>query len=135
MSGAEESFHQVKVRKATSGAVVSSKSQSSMACFRAERVLRRMQCRWFVLVVAGFVVLLQEKLQVQQEKGPLVCFGVARKHSVEGPGLRARSSRAEYRKQQVRGREDQGGVVLGAVQARTGADGLASGAPPARQPL
>ncbi|KAJ1127538.1 hypothetical protein NDU88_005937 [Pleurodeles waltl] len=66
-----------------------------MAYFRAERVLRSMQWRWFVLVVAGFLVLLQMKLQARQEKGPLVFFGVAWKQVVEEPGLRAMSSLAE----------------------------------------
>ncbi|KAJ1123272.1 hypothetical protein NDU88_001745 [Pleurodeles waltl] len=82
MSGAEESFHQVSVRKATSGEVESSRSQTLMACLRAERVLRSMQQRWLVLILGGMWALLQVKLQLWQEKGPCVLFGEAWKQVV-----------------------------------------------------
>ncbi|KAJ1090164.1 hypothetical protein NDU88_003299 [Pleurodeles waltl] len=94
MSGAEESFHQVSVRKATSGVEVLSKSQSSMACLRAERVLRSMQWRWLVLVFGGLVVLLQVNLQLWQEKGPWVFLGEDWKHAAERAGLRVLRSLA-----------------------------------------
>ncbi|KAJ1168791.1 hypothetical protein NDU88_000705 [Pleurodeles waltl] len=133
MSGAEESFHQVSVRKATSGAVESSRSQSSMACLRAERVLRSMQWRWLVSVFVGFVVLSQVNLQVRHAKGPWVVLGEGWEHAVMRPGLRALSWSDVYRRLEVQGSRGPGGVALGAVQARTGADGLAFGTRSVRQ--
>ncbi|KAJ1171077.1 hypothetical protein NDU88_002948, partial [Pleurodeles waltl] len=76
------SFHQVSVRKATSGVVESSRSQSSMACLHAERVLRSMQWRWLVSVFVGFVVLSQVNLQVRHAKGPWVFLGEDWEHAV-----------------------------------------------------
>ncbi|KAJ1127561.1 hypothetical protein NDU88_005960 [Pleurodeles waltl] len=83
MSGAEEAFIQVSVRKATSGDVVSSRFQSSTACLWMERVLSRMHFRWLLLVLglAGAVrVRMQENLHDWQAKGPWVRLGSAQQH-------------------------------------------------------
>ncbi|KAJ1108031.1 hypothetical protein NDU88_005415 [Pleurodeles waltl] len=90
MSGAEESFHKVSVRKAASGEVESSRSQTSMACLRAERVLRSMQRRWLVLILGGMWALLQVKPQLWQEKGPCALFGKAWRQVVSRLVLSAR---------------------------------------------
>ncbi|KAJ1105281.1 hypothetical protein NDU88_002689 [Pleurodeles waltl] len=90
MSGAEESFQQVSVRKATSGEVESSRSQTSMACLRDERVLRSMQWRWLVFILGGMRALLQVKLQLWHKKGLCMLFGEAWKHVVSRLVLSAR---------------------------------------------
>ncbi|KAJ1163862.1 hypothetical protein NDU88_004314 [Pleurodeles waltl] len=59
MSGADEAFIQVSVMKATSGAVESRRSHSSMACLWTERVLMRMHLRW--LLERGLVDGLQSR--------------------------------------------------------------------------
>ncbi|KAJ1219047.1 hypothetical protein NDU88_006618 [Pleurodeles waltl] len=69
MSGAEVAFSQVSVRKATSGAVESRRAQISMACLRAERVLRRMQQRWLGSLACGVEGWMLVNLQFRQKTG------------------------------------------------------------------
>ncbi|KAJ1088927.1 hypothetical protein NDU88_002081 [Pleurodeles waltl] len=93
MSGAEESFHQVLVRKATSGEVESSRSQTSMACLRAERVLRSMQWRWLVLILGGGVsagVECAEGVGVVANAGGVAVAGARGSGAGCGPGADGR---------------------------------------------
>ncbi|KAJ1134401.1 hypothetical protein NDU88_000853 [Pleurodeles waltl] len=95
MSGSEEGFIQVSVRKATFGDDEVRRSQSLTVCLSTEWVLRRMQLRWLFVVLAWCLVDWgQAKLQDRQEKGPWECFEMAWTQAVERPGLRALSTLA-----------------------------------------